>query len=139
MRHSRTLLLPVALAAIALAGCRTTRDVGTLSQTTKYTIENTNKFLPLDDATQASVTCTGLQEKYLPDGRLEVVANVKNRFDRPNRVQIDCVFKDEEGASTGDETPYRTLTLGRHETKAVTFISSTNLARQYTIQVRQPD
>ena len=104
--------------------------------TTKFTLENTDKFVLLDLPAQYSVTCTGLQERFA-DGRLEVVANVKNREDRRIQVQINCVFKDEQGFSTGDETPFQTLILAENSTEAVRFNAMNTLAKKYTIRVRQ--
>ena len=136
MKHHRNLLLLLAVLAAFLAGCQTAPGPQPLD-TTKYTIENTDKFILLDQPPQVSVTCTGLQERILPDGRLEVVANVKNREGRRIQVQISCVFKDEQGISTGDETPFRNLTLTEYSTQAEKFTSMNNLARKYTIRVRE--
>ena len=119
-----------------LAGCSTPGPY-TPQDTTKYTIENTEKFVLLDKECQHSVTCTGLQEHYLADGRLEVVANVKNRENRRIQVQIQCVFKDDLSASTGDDTPWQTLILAENSTEGVKFASSNALAKKYTIRVRQ--
>ena len=105
--------------------------------TTKYSLENTEKFVLMDAATQYSVTCTGLQERVTADGRIEVVANVKNREGRRIQVQISCVFKDAQHASTGDETPWQTLILGENATEAVRFTAMNSLAKTYTIRVRQ--
>ena len=105
--------------------------------TTKFTLENTDKFVLLDQPAQYSVTCTGLQERTLGDGRLEVVANVKNRESRRIQVQVNCVFKDEQGFSTGDETPFQTLILAENSTEAVHFAAMNTLAKKYTIRVRQ--
>ncbi|MDD2762988.1 MAG: YcfL family protein [Opitutaceae bacterium] len=136
MKHRRNSLFLLALAAMLLAGCRTPGPYEPLD-TTKYTIENTDKFVLLDQAAQVSVTCTGLQERILSDGRLEVVANVKNREHRRIQVQINCVFKNEQGFSAGDETPFRNLILAENSTEAVRFTSLNNLARKYTIRVRE--
>lgn len=130
--------LPVALAAAGLLlGACATPGPYTPQDTTKYTIENTEKFVLLDKPTQHSVTCTGLQERTLPDGRLEVVANVKNRENRRIQVQINCVFKDAQGFSTDDETPFQTLILAENSTEAVKFTAMNTLAKKYTIRVRQ--
>jgi uncharacterized protein YcfL len=83
------------------------------------------------------VTCTGLQEVPLTDGRLEVVANVKNRENRRIQVQINCVFKDAQGFSTGDETPWQTLILSEYATEAVRFTAMNTQAKKYTVRVRQ--
>jgi len=47
------------------------------------------------------------------------------------------VFKNDDGSTTGDETPWQTLILGENTTEAVTFTSMNNQARKYTIRVRQ--
>jgi hypothetical protein len=118
------------------SGCQNTgpylpKDTG------KNTLETTEPFVLMDKPTRASVTCTGIQQRTTPDGRLEVVANVKNRENRRIQVQIRCVFKNEQGFSTGDETPWENLILGENATEALTFISINQLARKYTISVRQ--
>lgn len=133
-------LTPVILlaAVAALAGCATV-EPGPYAplDTTKFTLENTDKFVLLDQPAQYSVTCTGLQERTLADGRLEVVANVKNRESRRLQVQINCVFKDDQGFSTGDETPFQTLILAENSTEAVSFTAMNALAKKYTVRVRQ--
>jgi uncharacterized protein YcfL len=131
---------PALLATVALAllaGCATEPGPYTPQDTTKYTVENTEKFVLLDKPTQISVTCTGLQERLLPDGRLEVVANVKNREARRIQVQIQCVFKDEQRFSTGDETAWQTLILAGNSTEAVRFTAMNPQAKTYEIRVRQ--
>ena len=127
-----------ALATLALlAGCATQPGPFPPLDTTKYTLENTDRFVLLDQPTQHSVTCTGLQERPLADGRLEVVANVKNREARRIQVQVNCVFKDEQGFSTGDETPWQTLILSENSTEAVRFTAMNPQAKKYTVRVRQ--
>lgn len=133
---------PFALAAavatlLLLVGCVSEPGPFTPQDTTKYTVENTEKFVLLDKPTQYSVTCTGLQERTLPDGRLEVVANVKNRENRRIQVQVNCVFKDAQGFTTGDETPFQTLILAENSTEAVRFTAMNPLAKRYTVRVRQ--
>jgi uncharacterized protein YcfL len=125
------------LAATALlAGCSTPGPYKP-QDTTKYTIENTNQFVLLDEPTQTSVTCTGIEPRTLPDGRLDIVALVKNREDRRIQVQIQCVFKDEHGFSTGDETPWENLILAENSTEAAHFTAMNTQARNFTIRVRQ--
>jgi hypothetical protein len=118
------------------AGCSTPGPYAP-QDTTKYTIENTNQFVLLDEATQISVTCTGIEPRTLPDGRLDIVALIKNREDRRIQVQVQCVFKDEHGFSTGDETPWETLILAENSTEAKDFTSMNTLAKNFTIRVRQ--
>ena len=133
--------LPLVLSAVVAlafsAGCVTQPGPFAPLDTTKFTLENTDRFVLLDQPAQNSVTCTGLQERMLGDGRLEVVANVKNRESRRIEVQVNCVFKDEQGFSTGDETPFQTLILSENSTEAVRFTAMNTAAKKYTIRVRQ--
>lgn len=127
-----------ATAALALlAGCSTPGPYAP-QDTTKYTLENTGQFVLMDEPTQDSVTFTGqIPPRILADGRLDVVALIKNREDRRIQVQIQCVFKDEHGFSTGDETPWETLILTENETQTVHYTSMNAQARNFTIRVRQ--
>ena len=136
MNNKTSLLLAATAGLVLLVGCATPGPF-TPQDTTRYTIENTEKFVLLDKPTQVSVTCTGLQERTLADGRLEVVANVKNREARRIEVQINAVFKDDQGFSTGDETPFQTLILAENSTEAIRFTAMNTLAKKYTIRVRQ--
>jgi uncharacterized protein YcfL len=136
MNNKTSLLLAATAGLMLLVGCATPGPF-TPQDTTRYTIENTEKFVLLDKPTQVSVTCTGLQERTLADGRLEVVANVKNREARRIEVQINAVFKDDQGFTTGDETPFQTLILAENSTEAVRFTAMNTLAKKYTIRVRQ--
>lgn len=138
MNTKPILLLAISAALVIFAGCAAVEPGPFLPQdTTRFTLENTEKFVLLDQPAQFSVTCTGLQERTLADGRLEVVANVKNRESRRIHVQINCVFKDSLGFSTSDETPFQTLILAENSTEAVRFTAMNNVAKKYTIRVRQ--
>lgn len=120
-----------------LAGCQTEPGPFLPEDTTKYTVESTDRFVLMDKNVQYSVTCTGLQERITPNGHFEVAANVKNRENRRIQVQISCVFKNDQGFSIGDETPWQTLILGENTTETVRFESMNDQARKYTIRVRQ--
>ena len=131
-------ILAVVSAGLALlAGCASGPASKTPQDTTKYTLENSDSFELLGKAGQDAMACTGLQPRQLPDGRLEIVASLKNREDRVLRLQVNCVFKDEHGFSTGDETPFRPLVLSAHATEAVRFTSANPLAKKYTVRVRE--
>ncbi len=120
-----------------LAGCQTEPGPFLPEDTTKYTVESTDKFVLADKRVQHSVTCTGLQEHVAADGRFNVAANIKNRENRRIQVQVSCVFKNDQGFSTGDETPWQTLILGENTTETVRFVSMNDQARKYTVRVRQ--
>lgn len=130
-------LIPVT-AALVVAGC-STYDKGPYlpeqSKTPAY--ESTERFVLLDPGVKYSITCTGINERTLDDGRLEVTAQIRNRENRRIEVQVNCVFKDGNMIGTGDETPFQTLILTENATESVKFISANNLAKKYTVRVRQ--
>jgi len=136
----KKILIPfcaVAVLTLAGTGCKHPETGAfTPQSTTQFDTENKEKFVLMDPGAQYSVTCSGLQER-LPDGRLKVVANVRNRENRRIQVQINCVFKDEQGFSTGDETPWQTLILTENGQESVAFESANDKAKKYTVRVRQ--
>ena len=128
------------VAAIALlAGCSSTYDKGPyLPQQTKAPpYESKEPVVLMDPGVQKSVTSTGLNQQVLPDGRLQVTVQLRNRENRRIEVQANCVFKDQNGFSTGDETPFQTVILTENSTEDLRFVSSNSQARKFTIRVRQ--
>ena len=133
----KTTSVALTLLALVLAGCRTPPGPYAAQDTTKYTLEQTEVFVLMDPRVQHSVTSTGIQRGTTEDGRLEVIANIKNRENRRIQVQVNCVFKDAQGFSTGDETPWQTLILGEYATEAVRFTAMNDRAERFTVRVRQ--
>jgi uncharacterized protein YcfL len=136
MKHS--LLLPLALAALLIgAGCQTS-ETGALppQNADKFNLEKSAKFVLLDPGAQRSVTCPGLQEGTLPDGRLRVRAQIRNRENRRIEVQVQCVFKDAQGFAI-DTTSFQTLILTENATEEVAFEAMNDQAKAYTVRVRQ--
>ena len=103
----------------------------------KYGLENSAKFVLLDKGVERSVTCPNIEERISDDGRMEVIANVRNRLNRRIEVQVNCVFKDEKGFPTKDEAPFRTLFLDENAQEGVRFVSLNGQARNFTIRVRE--
>ena len=135
MKH---LFLPslAAVAVAALVGC-THGGAYEARNAQRYDLENKAPFALMDSMVQRSVTSSGIQKQTLEDGRLRVVANVRNREARRIQVQISCVFKDESMAATGDETPWTNLILTESAQEAVEFVSMNNKAKNFTVRVRQ--
>jgi hypothetical protein len=119
-----------------ISGCKSHLGAYAPVDATATTVENTSKFALLDPAAQRSVTCLGLQETRLADGRLQVVANVLNRENRRIQVQINCVFKDAQGFPVED-TPFQNLFLDENAQEGVKFVSGNDKAQRYTVRVRQ--
>lgn len=137
MNMSLALLLVLAALTILSASCKSPQPGPYPPQNPAgLDIENREKFVLMDPGAQRSVTCTALQETTLPDGRLQVAANVRNLENRRLQVQIDCVFKDAQGFAL-DETPFQTLILTENATETVTFKSLNAKATRYVVRVRQ--
>ena len=139
MKKTFVSMLVVGGALLLVAGCSSTHDKGPYLPQTPPPMgyETREPVVLLDPGVQYSVTCSGIQEQTLPDGRLEVVAHLRNRENRRIEVQANCVFKDLNGFSTGDETPFVTVILTENGTEDARFVSMNNLAKKYTIRVRQ--
>jgi hypothetical protein len=125
-----------ALAALSIfTGCQS-GGAYQPKNTTKYNIEDSSNFVLMDSMVQRSVTSPGIQQNRLPDGRLEVVANVRNREGRRIQVQTQCEFKDGQGFAV-DSTPWNTLILTERGQESVRFVSMNDKAQRFTIRVRQ--
>ena len=127
-------------AALVITGCSTPlHDKGPYMPQTSAApaLENSERVVLMDPGVQYSLTCTGIQEGTAADGRLEVTAQIRNRENRRIEVQLNCVFKDANGYTTGDETPFQTLILTENATEQVKFTAMNTLAKKYTIRVRQ--
>jgi hypothetical protein len=135
-RHSLSFVAALCC-LVALAGCSAPSDTQAPSDSAKYTVENTDRFAALDPAADAAVMCTGLQERTLGDGRLEVIANVKNRGGQATRVQVQCDFLDDQGAPVGAEGPWQALELAGDSTEVVRFTAPDAKAKRYAIRVRR--
>ena len=139
MKRNELVLLLAGISLLGTAGCMGDSEKvqsGT-PHVNKYDRENSAKFVLLDKGVEASVTCPHIEERINDDGRMEVIANVRNRLNRRIEVQINCVFKNEKGFPTNDEAPFRTLFLDENAQEGVRFVSMNNLARTYTIRVRE--
>jgi len=138
MNKSIVSLLAAGGTFLLVVGCSTQDQGPYLPQTSKTpAYEGVEPVVLLDPGAQHSVTCSCIQEQTLADGRLEVVAHLRNRENRRIEVQANCVFKDQNSFSTGDETPFVMVILTENGTEDVKFVSMNNLARKYTIRVRQ--
>ena len=115
--------------AILLSGC----GAPTARQSA---ISNNSKFIAPGSLGSRIVQCTALQENTLPDGRLEVRANILNLVNKRVDLQINCIFKDAQGFSTDDETPFQTLILDETAQETITFTSLNTKAKDYTVRVR---
>lgn len=133
-------LIGLGLASVVwLTGCASGPSEGARSPVvnTQAALEDHSEYALMGAHVQKSIDFSSTQKKFLEDGRLEVITNVRNRENRRIEVQISCVFKDENNFSTGDETPWRSLILTENAQEAVQFTSMNNRAKKFTIRVRE--
>ena len=128
--------LMAAVLTLSTIGCKT-RGAYVAEVPDGYDLENQTEFVLMNKRVAKSVTVAGIQERVLADGRLEVTANLLSKDRRRIQVQISCVFKDQNGFSTGDETSWNTLILTENAQEALRFMSMNEKARKYTIRVRE--
>jgi len=137
----RFLLGKLTLAGVASlllsTGCATHEGAYAPQATAQGNLETSDNFVLLDPVTQKSVTCAGLEQHNLGDGRIEAAANVRSRINARIEVQVSCVFKDDYGVAV-DETPFQTLILTENATETVKFTSMNDKAKRFTIRIRQP-
>lgn len=131
----KLILTLAAISSFVLTGCQS-GGAYLPKNTTKYNVEDSTNFVLLDAQVQRSVTSSGIQETRLADGRLQVMANVRNREGRRIQVQVNCEFKDASGHVI-DSTPFQTLILSERAQESVKFVSMNDKAVRYTIRVRQ--
>jgi hypothetical protein len=132
-------LILLAGAALTFTGCETAvvdRGAYLPLNTTVNDLENRAGLVLLDRRVQNSVTCPGIQETRLPDGRLQVAAQLRNREERRIQVQVNCEFKDAQGF-TIDSTPYQNVFFDSNSQETVRFAAMNERAVRYTIRIRQ--
>ena len=139
MRKKLLALLVLPGIALAFAGCETAVvDHGAYLpiNVAVNDVENRAGIVLLDPRVQNSVTCPGIQETRLTDGRLQVAAHLRNRENRRIQVQANCEFKDAQGFVL-DSTAFQNVFLDENAQEDVKFIAMNDKAVSYTIRVRQ--
>ncbi|MFZ9683192.1 MAG: YcfL family protein [Cephaloticoccus sp.] len=128
----RLWLLPL-FALLGLAGCTTPPGEPTGAAALEATDE---RFAPLDRGAAEAVACTGFFPRRTAAGLLEVAVNLQNRTAAPVRLKVNCVFKDVQGFTLQDETPFRPLAIAAGATETVRFTATNPAAQRYTVRVR---
>lgn len=121
---------------MAFTGCQSDHGAYAPIHANINNLEDSARFVALDKGAQESVTCPGIQETRLPDGRLQIVANLRNMLNRRIQVQVNCVFKDAQGFPVEDG-PFQNVFLDENAQEGVKFASANDKAQRYTIRVRE--
>ncbi|MEZ5412833.1 MAG: YcfL family protein [Opitutaceae bacterium] len=135
MQHLRSLGLVVGL-GVLLAGCGTVPETSSEHSLAGEAAAPTDEtFVAVNKAAAEAVECTAFFTRTLPDGRLEVAVNLRNRGDKPLRLKINCVFKDGQGFSIKDETAFRPIEVAAGAIETVRFTATNPAAKRYTVRV----
>jgi len=144
LQHSTAYLRGAATSAVVataffVAGCQTrVIDHGAYLplNVTVNEKENYVTAVLLSQRVQNSVAVPGIQETRLPDGRLQVAVQLRNRESRRLQVQANCEFKDAQGFVI-DSTPFQNIFFDENSQEAAKFVSMNDKAVRYTIRVRE--
>ena len=135
MKNKSATLAPL-VSVVLLIGCAHHQGAYAPVGTTVGNLENSASFVLLDPGAQQSVTCPGIQQQRLADGRLQIKANLRNRENRRIQVQVSCAFKDAQDFVV-EETPFVNVFLDENAMQGVDFVSMNDRAQRFTIRVRQ--
>lgn len=103
---------------------------------TRYTLEDTAKVMLMDDTVAQAVECTGLQIVRRKDGRLEIIASLKNLSHDTFFILVDATFKGPAGETLADEGDWHRLTLEGNNTVVARFVSQDGRAADFAVRVR---
>lgn len=131
-RHVSVTLL---LGMLWLAGCAW-RGPAPLQTFPKVT--PTISVVALDEEAYRLVAIQDQQVEMLEDGRLKIRLELANLSNIDLDVQVQTMFRDADGALTGDATPFEMLVLPGNGSKLYEVISLQNDPSAYTIQVKTP-
>ena len=131
----RRMMIVLVVAAALLSGCRrgpyqaSTYPAGTTS------LEHTEKVTYADNIA-GKVRLVDSRAIVLPDGRLEVYAELENRTGKNLVVQVQAQFKDAMGALFRDETNWKTIVMPPHSSTDYRMASMNDQAKDYIIRVK---
>lgn len=137
-RSRRLAVVGAVLLSVALAGCAGPAQTPAVTAT-RYTLADTAKVALLDATVRQAVECTGLQVSRRADGRMEVIASLKN-LGRPTlAVRVSAIFSGPMGEASAGETAWHRLTLEGNNTVVARFVSRDARAADFVVRVRQAE
>ncbi|MCC6416566.1 MAG: hypothetical protein IT582_11710 [Opitutaceae bacterium] len=125
--------LLLCVTALLLAGCASTDGPGAAAPMAGA--DEHESFVTMNKAAQAAIECAEIFTRTLPDGRLEVVANLRNTGDYSLRLKTSCVFKDTQGRALKDEAPVLKVEVAAGALETVRFTAPSLAAQHFTVRV----
>lgn len=75
--------------------------------------------------------------EWTEDQRLKVYCEIRNMKDEVLRLQIQTVFRDEQGLQIGDDTNWELVLVPGYATYAYKTVAFNTKAKDYTIRIRK--
>jgi len=137
MRYCIALVLAVATVA-ALGGCSRYREgPHPAVSVPEVALEERETAVVLDDILSRKVAIEAQGNRWTETRRLQVFANIRNRTDFVQSIDVQTLFKDEAGFPLRDETAWTRIILDPNATANYTATSLDDRARKYTIRIRE--
>lgn len=121
---------------LAATSCKSGPNPATGYPEGETALENTDTVVYMDDF-GSDLKVAGQKAEFQPDRRLKVFANLQNNSDEDLPVLVSTQFKDKDGFSTGDETPFVNIVIPKNAVYAYQSISMNDKAVKYAIRVRE--
>ena len=137
MRYWAPLVLVVG-SVVVLAGCSKYREgPHPAVSVPEVALEERETVVVLDDILAKKIAIEAQVNRWTDTRRLQVFANIRNRTDFVQNIDVQTVFKDEAGFSLRDETAWQRIILEPNETTNYTSTSLDDRARKDTIRIRE--
>jgi len=75
--------------------------------------------------------------EWTEDKRLKVYCEIRNMKDETLKVQIQTVFRDDQGFQIGDDTNWELVLIPAYTTYAYKMTAFSSKAKDYTIRIRK--
>lgn len=103
------------------------------------TVEDVYPAVLLDKSLRKRIAVDRVSDQRLQDNRLKVMANMRNMKGQGITVQVQTIYKDNQGFSIGDDTAWQTLIFSPNESKTYESVSMKSNASGYTIRIRHAE
>ena len=127
-------MLGLSALALTMTGClpphRARGGGGGLEASKQTVIMDSDLYWPLKIVTSKAERET--------DGRLRVTVVMKNDLKQPLALQVQTVFKDASGISTGDETNWEPIVIPGGATDTYRMVSGNAKADNFVVRIRRP-
>ena len=120
--------------SIIATGCKTGPYTASAVQPSP---EDTESLVLLDKELVKQLSVQVQRAGFTSDGRLTAEANLRNLTKKTMSVQVQTVFKDAQGLSTGDETAWKTVILNPNAMETYQASALNTRSERYTVRVRK--